>query len=481
MFALGNLPRGLNGRGIRRFPVREHPLFMDRLNYMEQIQVPIDIQQDLHPLLDALRALEPPPINTSGFFVSHRQLPALDWYWVVNDSPEEHDIRLRFPGRGHYEKWDAESGARTPLGDTVHFGPWDAFFAVRNDRAIASQSHTERVLLTLPAAGWTFTPEAERLLVPYQDDVWLAPERLSIRNWYIRGPFPYDDHQGFYRAYAPEASAFRVEEWKLLESPTYSVTLPREKGIYYAYDEVDAPSSRRGVLVTAFADSLKVWWNGKVVLEEHRHPKWLQMRDAWAERRPIEIQKGKNTALLKIEPSLMARTAFLFRITDESGATMRDLTYTPTYKPDNLPEQPMAYPASVIPFALHSWTDDPKLAWFSGYALYETKFDLPESASGKKLTLDLGSIGIAAEVWVNGKKAGERVWRPFRFDVTQLATPGSNTLRIRVANSDANWQCQGDTIYPKGSWGLRFQTERDRLRLIRPNGLEGQVRILAIE
>ena len=57
----------------------------------------------------------------------------------------------------------------------------------------------------------------------------------------------------------------------------------------------------------------------------------------------------------------------------------------------------------------------------------------------------------------------------------------SNALRIRVANSDANWQCQGDTIYPKGSWGLRFQTEPDRLPLIRPNGLEGPVRILAIE
>jgi hypothetical protein len=205
------------------------------------------------------------------------------------------------------------------------------------------------------------------------------------------------------------------------------------------------------------------------------------MRDVWAERRPVEVRKGKNTVLLKIEPSLMVLTAFLYRITDESGTTMRDLIYTPADNPDSSPEQPIAYPSTAMPFTLHSWTDDPKLAWFSGTALYETKFHLPESASRQKLVLDLGAVGVAAEVWVNGKQAGQRVWRPFRFDITGLAKPGPNTLGIRVANSDANWQCQGDTIYPKGSWGLGFKTELDRLPLIRPNGLEGPVRILASE
>jgi hypothetical protein len=86
---------------------------------------------------------------------------------------------------------------------------------------------------------------------------------------------------------------------------------------------------------------------------------------------------------------------------------------------------------------------------------------------------------VAAEVWVNGRKAGERVWRPYRFDITGLVRSGLNQLRIRVANSDAGWQSQGDTIYPKGSWGLRYETELDRLKTIRPNGLEGPVRIFA--
>ena len=88
-------------------------------------------------------------------------------------------------------------------------------------------------------------------------------------------------------------------------------------------------------------------------------------------------------------------------------------------------------------------------------------------------------MGLAAEVWVNGEKTGERAWRPFRFDITRQAKAGRNTLRVRVANSNAGWLAQGDTVYQKGSWGLKYRTERDRIPFMRPNGLEGPVRVVA--
>jgi len=145
----------------------------------------------------------------------------------------------------------------------------------------------------------------------------------------------------------------------------------------------------------------------------------------------------------------------------------------------DVPEHPVAFPARATPFALASWTES-ALAHYSGTATYETRFLLPEADLGKKLVLDLGDVGVAAEVWLNGAKAGERAWRPFRFDITGLARP-SNTLRVRVANSDAGWQSQGDAIYPHGSWGLNYRTERERLNTLRPNGLEGPVSIIAVE
>ncbi len=268
-----------------------------------------------------------------------------------------------------------------------------------------------------------------------------------------------------------------------------------------------SPSERDGQIVAAFADSLAAWWNGRKVMSVHRHPKWSLLRDPWAERAPVHLKQGWNQVLLKIGPSLMVQTAFTFRIVGRDGTTLRDLVYSrdpnsqdqqqrlqalpeisltvavpPGTIPKTLPlgkrpEHAICFDTQPSPFTLQSWTDS-ALANYSGTALYETNFELPSIARGQELFLDLGEVGVAAEVWLNGRPAGTRVWRPFRFDITRMIRTGRNELRIRVANSDAGWQSQGDTIYPKGSWGLHYQTERDRLQTIRPNGLEGPVRIL---
>lgn len=201
----------------------------------------------------------------------------------------------------------------------------------------------------------------------------------------------------------------------------------------------------------------------------------------------------------------MVQTAFSFRITGTDGETMRDLVYSrdrqqPTPQQvvnskltidippgtsgssvlpaGSAPEHPVCLATHPEPFRLQSWSDS-ALANYSGTALYEIAFALSSVTPRKKLFLDLGAVGVAAEVWVNGRNVGERAWSPFRFDITSAAHVGKNSLRIRVANSDAGWQSQGGTIYPKGSWGLHYQTERDRIPTIRPNGLEGPVRILS--
>jgi hypothetical protein len=141
------------------------------------------------------------------------------------------------------------------------------------------------------------------------------------------------------------------------------------------------------------------------------------------------------------------------------------------------PERPVAFRSGTAPFTLQCWTDS-ALAHYSGTAIYETDFQLPPGARGQKLALDLGAVGLAAEAWVNGKKVGERAWRPFWFDISKAVRSGNNTLRIRVANSNAGWEAQGGTVYGKGSWGLKYNTERDRLATLHPNGLEGPVEIM---
>jgi hypothetical protein len=49
--------------------------------------------------------------------------------------------------------------------------------------------------------------------------------------------------------------------------------------------------------------------------------------------------------------------------------------------------------------------------------------------------LDLGTVRGTAEVHVNGRPAGVRIWSPYRFDLTGLVTAGSNRLTVTVFNT----------------------------------------------
>ncbi|MCC7497836.1 MAG: hypothetical protein IT160_09680 [Bryobacterales bacterium] len=527
VLALGNQPAALSDLPLRRFPVREHPPFMDRLDYAVQIQAPGAIREDLAPLFEALRAAQPPEVEVTGgtrdhLFFSHRSADDMDWYWAVNDSDTARSATVRFRNTGTIEKWDPATGKRFTLAArgaevTLDFGPWDAYFVVRRESgALAPRlpGGTRRVLVTLPGSGWRFTPE-EPVRVPYAwiegspEPVWLAPERLANRNWWLAGPYPCPDHGNFFDSFPPE-KGFKAGDpaWKWTESSSYNVEPKGPKGIYYAFVNVWSPVARKGRAAVAAFDGAMLWWNGKRELTVLDHPPFVNVRDAWAHRPPIEIRQGWNTVLLKIGPAQAGATGFVFRITDEQDNTLRDLIYsrdrtlTPnqprrvrmrvdappgTAGPsiaqeiaeDAIPEHAISFAPRTETIQLASWTDS-TLANYSGTALYEIDFTLPQTPPGERLVLDLGSVGLAAEVWLNGRKAGERVWRPYELDVTEFVQPGPNRLRVRVANSNAGWMAQGDPIYRYGNWGVKFHSERDRLTTLHPNGLEGPVRMLAV-
>ncbi|MBQ8408410.1 MAG: hypothetical protein IJY39_06040 [Clostridia bacterium] len=73
------------------------------------------------------------------------------------------------------------------------------------------------------------------------------------------------------------------------------------------------------------------------------------------------------------------------------------------------------------------------LKWYSGFASYKNSFALSKG-SGRYI-LDPGQICQQAEVWVNGRKAGERVWAPYRLDITEYLKDGNNEIVIVVSNS----------------------------------------------
>ena len=82
------------------------------------------------------------------------------------------------------------------------------------------------------------------------------------------------------------------------------------------------------------------------------------------------------------------------------------------------------------------WSDF-ALPTYSGIGVYKQVVTLTGQEVGRRTTLDLGQVLVAAELLVNGRSAGVRLARPFKFDVTQLIKPGPNTFEVHVANTIA--------------------------------------------
>ena len=77
-------------------------------------------------------------------------------------------------------------------------------------------------------------------------------------------------------------------------------------------------------------------------------------------------------------------------------------------------------------------------ATYSGLADYSVEVTLPEALRKERLVLDLGDVACAAQVAVNGRDLGTRLWRPYTFDITGAVRSGRNTITIAVANTASN-------------------------------------------
>jgi hypothetical protein len=126
-------------------------------------------------------------------------------------------------------------------------------------------------------------------------------------------------------------------------------------------------------------------------------------------------------------------------------------------------DSPVEFLTGATPFTLKPWTQT-GLANFSGTAVYEKTFSLPDSFHNKRILIDLGRVSSVAEVYVNGKHAGTSVWQPYRLDISNFVKPGNNHLKVVVTNTEANRRAVG--------------TWHHILPAIDNDGMEGPVRIV---
>lgn len=111
-------------------------------------------------------------------------------------------------------------------------------------------------------------------------------------------------------------------------------------------------------------------------------------------------------------------------------------TWTVSYNPSVQPEMEFPFPpptSFTIPAerALEDWRSW-GLEKFSGLLDYTKVISL--GSVREKVYLDLGTVNHVAEVWVNGASVGTRMWGPYVFEVGSAIQPGTNEIKIRIAN-----------------------------------------------
>ncbi len=154
--------------------------------------------------------------------------------------------------------------------------------------------------------------------------------------------------------------------------------------------------------------------------------------------------------------------------------------------------------------SLRSWTDDEAQKNYSGTASYERTVEIPDSvARAGTVFLDFGTgtpverttlhqagmrawydppLREAALVYVNGKLAGS-VWHPpYRIDIAPQLRPGTNELKIVVANTAIN-ELAGRTAPDYRLLNLRYgekftPQDMDHLEPL-PSGILGPLRLIS--
>jgi hypothetical protein len=142
-------------------------------------------------------------------------------------------------------------------------------------------------------------------------------------------------------------------------------------------------------------------------------------------------------------------------------------------------------PSLSLPW-LRSWTELPEGASFSGWATYETEFDLPGLGEEIEWEIELGQVHETAEVWLNDRPLGAAWRRPRRLACGPAVSAGRNRLKVEVANlwihhvaaqpPPPEWKDVDETVGIR--WGRYGEGKPDQMP---PAGLLGPVRLVPMK
>ena len=100
---------------------------------------------------------------------------------------------------------------------------------------------------------------------------------------------------------------------------------------------------------------------------------------------------------------------------------------------------------------LFDWKTNEQFKYSSAEGIYTSSFEWNNTNTSSHFYLNLGKVYFTAEVYINGKFAGKRLFSPYMLDITPFLQQGSNSIEVRVTTGQLNGFIgkanQGDSHY----------------------------------
>lgn len=370
------------------------------------------------------KGIAPDFVGNTRLNIAHRTIGDTELYFVANTSRMVTNATCTFRVQGKQpEIWNPETGKVQPIAQfsqangrisiPLSFGPADSMFVVFRPK-------TNRI-----DAVASFTRSGKNVLSS-------NPTAKIVVKSAIWGPI------------GDQARTKDVTE-------QVQRILDRQVASLHVADLADEGDPALNIVKTL---RLEYVVGGKTVKASATDPETIQFSQR-ADVPPVaKLERAKGSY------AVVAQAPGKYRVQTESGATMEAVVQSVPAKVDIVGGWKVDFPAGfgaprqITVSKLGSLSESPieGVRFFSGTSSYRKSIEAPSGVFGKGLrqVLDLGEVGVMADVQLNGQDLG-LLWRaPFRLDVTGVLKPGANELVVRVTNLWPNRMIGDETLPEDG-------------------------------
>ncbi len=124
-----------------------------------------------------------------------------------------------------------------------------------------------------------------------------------------------------------------------------------------------------------------------------------------------------------------------------------------------------------------SLSEDEKIKYYSGTATYETSFELNNIPENGELFVNLGNVGVMAEVRINDLNIGGTWMAPYRIKASGHLKKGVNKIEIEVVNLWRNQLIKDKKLPKEDRYTWHLVDDIKEGEALQPSGLIGPVRI----